>query len=176
MFADRLQIRQHLTGMAEIGQPIDDGDGAVFRQALHLRLGEGADHDAVQIPGQHPGGILHRLTPADLQIPGGEEKPLPAQLIDARFKRHPGASGGFLKNHSQGFARQQRMGDAVPALIFQLVGQIEDTDDILLGKIQQLEQMLHGNSLPFNLSLSGPLTGPPEWIPKWTVPCPFPPR
>ena len=43
-------------------------------------------------------------------------------------------------------------------------------------QIQQLEQMLHGNSLPFNLSLSGPLTGPPEWIPKWTVPCPFPPR
>ena len=54
--------------MAKIRQPVDDGDGTVLSQILHLLLGIGADHDAIQITGQNARGILHGLAAADLQI------------------------------------------------------------------------------------------------------------
>ena len=35
-------------------------------EGFHFLLVEGTDHDPVQIPGQHPGGVLHRFPPPDL--------------------------------------------------------------------------------------------------------------
>ena len=77
-----------------------------------------------KIPGEHPGGVLYRLAAADLQIAGGEEQRLPAQLVHADLKGNPGTGGGFLKDHAQSLALQMVVGDAVLLLVFQLVGQV----------------------------------------------------
>ena len=65
-FPNGHQVRKHLARMAEISQAVDDRNRTIFGQILHLLLIKGADHDAVQIAGQHSGRILHRLTSADL--------------------------------------------------------------------------------------------------------------
>ena len=149
MLPDGHQIRQHLAGMAEVGQSVDDGDRAVLRQILHLFLGKGADHNGIQIPGENPGCILHRLAPANLQIGGGEHEGVAAQLVHTGFKGNAGAGGGFLEDHAQGHALQRHILDAVFGLILELIRQVEEICDLFLAEIQKLEQMVHGSNLPF---------------------------
>ena len=47
---------------------------AYLASVLHLLLGEGADHNAVAVAGEDPGGVLHRLAPADLAVLAGQEQ------------------------------------------------------------------------------------------------------
>ena len=66
MLPHRHQVGQDLAGMAEIRQSVDDRDAPHPGEGFHFLLVEGTDHDPVQIPGQHPGGVLHRFPPPDL--------------------------------------------------------------------------------------------------------------
>ena len=133
MLADGHQVRQNLAGMAEVGQTVDDRDRAVLRQVLDLLLCIGADHDAVQIAGQNARGILHRLAAADLQVTVGQEQRLTAELIHAGFEGDAGAGGGLLEDHAEALALQMAVGDIMLLFIFELVGQIEQADDLLGG-------------------------------------------
>ena len=133
-------------------------------EGFHFLLVEGTDHDPVQIPGQHPGGVLHRFPPPDLQVVGGEEQAIPSQLIDAGFKRDPRAGRGFLENHAQRLARQQGMVDPMPQLIFELIGQIEDSQDLLFREIQQFEKMIHGKGSFLLLTEDAEYRRVPFWV------------
>ena len=137
------QIRQHLAGVRRIGHPVDDGNPGIAGKIVHFLLIEGADHQAVDISRQRAGRILHRFAAEHLQVPGGEEQCMPAQLVHARFKGHAGTGADFLKNHAQGFPLQARVGNVVLHLVFQLVGRIEDVVDLLFCQIHQAGQMFH---------------------------------
>ena len=89
---------------------------------------------------------LHRLSPADLQIAVGQEQRLAAQLVHTRFKGNPGPGGRFLENHAQTFALQPVMAHAVLLLIFQLIGQVQQADDLIRVEIEQFQQMVHANT------------------------------
>ena len=132
---DGHQVRQHLAGVAEVRQAVDDGHAAVLGQSLHLVLAEGADHDAVHIPGEHPGCVLDRLAPADLGAFRPQHHGVAAQLVDAHLKADAGAGGGFLENHAQALALEVGVGDAVLCLVFQLVGQVQDVQNLLAGEV-----------------------------------------
>ena len=75
------QVGHDLAGMQQIGQPVDHRNGAVAGQLLHVGMIVGPDHDAVEIAGQHPGGVADRLAPAELDVARGEEKRVPAELV-----------------------------------------------------------------------------------------------
>ena len=132
------QVGQHLAGVAEVGQAVDDGDGGEAGQLLHLLLGEGADHNAIAVAVQHPGGVLHRLAPADLALLSGQEQGVAAQLEHARLKGDAGAGGVLLEDHGQGLAMEIVVDDAVLLVIFQLVRRVQDVQNVLLGQVQQL--------------------------------------
>ena len=132
------KVGKHLAGMAEIRQPVDNGNAAPLGQSLYLRLLESADHDAIQVPGKNPGGVLHRLATANLQIVGRQKQRLASQLVHSNFKGHPGAGGSLLKNHTQGFTRQMMVRDPVLIFIFQLVSEVQNLGDFRRGEIQQL--------------------------------------
>ena len=102
MLPDGHQVGQHLAGVTEVGQTVDDGDVGVGRQGLHFLLGKGTDHDAVAVAQQHPGGVLHRLAPADLALLAGEEQGVAAQLIHTGLKGDTGTGRILLKNHWPG--------------------------------------------------------------------------
>ena len=136
---DGHQVGQHLAGVAEIGEAVDHGDGGILGQGLHLLLGEGADHNAVTEPGEHPGRVLHRLVPADLAVLVGEVDGVAPQLVDARLKGHPGPGGALLKNHGQGLPCEEGVGDARLAHGLQLVGGVQDLQDLFAGEVQQFE-------------------------------------
>ena len=143
---DSHKIRQHLAGMAEVGEAVDDGDRAVFRQILHLLLGKGADHDAVAVAADNPCGILHRLPPANLADGVGEKQCVASQLEHPYLEGYPGAGRVFGEDHGQGLALQDLMGDTVLLVVLELVRQIQDLIDLLPTEIQQFQQVLvfHG--------------------------------
>ena len=148
MLPDGLQVGQDLAGVTEVGETIDDRDGGVLGQGVHLLLGIGADHDTVTEAGQDPGSVLHGLVAADLAVLAGQEDGVAAQLIDTSLEGDTGAGGVLFKNHGQGLTRQERMGDALLFHIFQLVGHIQDLDDLFGGQVQQFQQVfLHGSYL-----------------------------
>ena len=138
MLPDGEQVGQHLAGVAEVGQAVDDGNFGVLGQPLHLLLGKGADHDAVAVPVQHPGGVLNGLPSADLTLLAGEEQGMAPQLVHPRLEGDTGAGGVLLKDHGQGLALEVVLVDVVLGLIFQLVRRVQDGDDILPGQVQQL--------------------------------------
>ena len=125
--------------MAEVCQTVDDRDGAVFCQILHFLLLEGADHDAVQIAGQNPCGILYRFASADLEIVCRQEQGVAAQLVHTGFKGNTGAGGCLLEDHAQRLAFQMGMRDAVLQLVLQLVGEIQNSDDLLGAQVEHFQ-------------------------------------
>ena len=135
------QVGQHLAGVAEVSEAVDDGDGGVLGQGLHLVLTEGTDHDAVAVAAEHPGGVLDGLAAADLALLSRQEQGVAAQLEHTRLKGHPGAGGVLLKNHSQGLALQIVVGQAVLLIIFHLVSGIQNLHNISSGQVQQLQQV-----------------------------------
>ncbi len=128
-----------MAGMAEIGKAVDHRHAAVRGQSFYLCLLKGSDHDAVHIPGEHPGRVLYRLSPADLGALGVQHHRIAPQLIDAHLKGHPGTGGRLGKNHAQAFPLQVVVLNAVLGLIFQLIGQVQHLNDLLACHIQQLE-------------------------------------
>ena len=138
MLPDGEQVGQHLAGVAEVGQAVNHGNLGVLGQPLHLLLGEGADHNAVAVSVQHPGGVLNGLPPADLTLLAGEEQGVSPQLVHARLEGDAGAGGVLLKDHGQGLALEVVLVDVVLGLILQLVRCVQNGDDILPGQVQQL--------------------------------------
>ena len=93
MLANGQKVCEHLAGVAEIRQPVDDRDAAVFGERLHLALRECTDHDTVEIAREHTRGVFDRLAAPDLQITARQKQRLPAELVHARFKRNARARG-----------------------------------------------------------------------------------
>ena len=125
--------------MAEIRQAVDDRNGTECGQILDLLLFKGADHDAVEIAGQHPCGILHRLAPADLQIICREKQRKAAELVHAGLKGDSRPGGCLLEDHAERFALQDRVRDIVLGLVLQLIRKIENVKNLLLAQIEHFE-------------------------------------
>ena len=105
MLPDGHQVSQNLARMGKIRQSVDDRDGAILRQGIHFGLLVGADHNSIEVTGQHPSCILDRFAAADLQITGRKENRQAAELVHTDFKGYTGSCGSFLKNHTQCFPR-----------------------------------------------------------------------
>ena len=125
--------------MAEVCQTVNDRDRAVLCQIFHFFLLKGTDHDAVQIAGQNAGSILHRFASADLQIICGQEQRVSAQLVHAGFKRNTGTGRCLLEDHAQRLAFQMRVGNAVLQLVFQLIGKIQNLNDLFGAQVEHFQ-------------------------------------
>ena len=117
--------------MAIVGKSVDYGDIAVVCKVLHFLLLEGTDHYAVEVAGEDTGGILNRLASAYLEVTGGKEECISAQLVHTCFKGNTGTCGGLLEDHTQSFALKVAVGNVVLQLVLELVSKVQDLDDIL---------------------------------------------
>src|SRR5215475_806148 len=57
MFYERQTVRQHLTGMKQIGQPVDDRNRRVRGHFLQSRLGKSSDRDEIHPTAKAAGAI-----------------------------------------------------------------------------------------------------------------------
>ena len=112
--------------MVQVGQAIDHRDRGVPCQFLHLLVGEGADHDAVQIAGEQTPDIRHALPHPQAQVMVVQEEGQPTQLKHADFKGHPRTAGGFFKDHPQRPPFQKAVWDATLEIIFEVRGRLQE--------------------------------------------------
>ena len=104
--------------MLVVRERIDGGNARVVRELLDIALREGAEDGAVDHPAQHARGVLDRLAAAKLDLAGGQEDHLAAQLADADLEGDAGARGGLGEEHGPGLAGQRLLG-VLPAFLLE---------------------------------------------------------
>lgn len=133
----RHQVGQHLQRVGVIRHAGDYRHPAVLGQRLHIALLEGAVHNGVIVPPQHPGGVLNGLAPGDLQVVGAQIGAQAPHLVDAHLQAGAGAGGVFAEHQGHGLALQvPGVGArAVQALVF--VRYVENVGDLGGGEAAQ---------------------------------------
>ena len=101
------QVGHHLAGCSRSVSPLMTGIERVARQLLDVGMIEGADHDAVEIAGEHPRRVADRLAAAELDVAGREEQRVAAELVGADLERDPRAGGALREDHRERLARER---------------------------------------------------------------------
>ena len=139
MLTNGHEVSEHLTGVAIVGQTVDDRDRAVLGELLDFFLRIGTDHNTVKVTRQHACGILYGLTASDLQIARAEEERRAAEVVHTDLKGNTRSRRGFLEDHTERLSLENMMLDSVFLFIFELVGKIEGFGDLLLRPIHQFQ-------------------------------------
>ena len=86
VLADGRRVGHAVAGVMVVDEAVDHRDLAVGGEVLDVLLGEGADHDAVDVAAHHVGGVPDGLADAQLDVGGVEEDGLGAELLDAHLE------------------------------------------------------------------------------------------
>jgi hypothetical protein len=85
----------------------------------------------IAIAADNEGDVLGGLAFADGDVGGGEVDRVPAELGHTGFERDASTQRGFLEDHRQGFAGEQRVGLAAETFELERVGGMDDLEDFL---------------------------------------------
>jgi hypothetical protein len=132
------EVGQHLAGVRQVGEPVDDGDVGVGGQQLHVGVREGADHDAVHVAREHARGVGDGLAAPQLHVARGEEVRGAAQLRGPHLEGHAGARGRLHEQHGQRLAgqRARRVGAGAHAL-----GERQQRPSLTRGDVGEVEEV-----------------------------------
>ena len=97
-FAHREQVGERLARVLEVREGVHHRHLGGTREDFETLLLEGAQHDRVEVPREHPPGVLDRLAAAELQLARGQHDRMGAQLRDPDLERDPGARAGLLED------------------------------------------------------------------------------
>ena len=136
------QIGERLAGVVQGGQGVDHGDRRLARQLLDLLVGPGADHDRVQIAGQHPGGVGDRLATGELQFVPSQDQRRRAQLGHADLEGDPRPRRGLLEDEGDAATGQLAGAGAVPPAGFQLGGAVEQLAELECAQLFACQEVL----------------------------------
>jgi hypothetical protein len=103
----------------------------VTGKLLDVVLGEGADHQPVEVAREDHGGVLQRLAAAELKIGGGEIEPHAAQLRDPHLERDARSRGRLLEDHPEGPTGEEMVLLAAALPLLQVVGEVEHAHQLL---------------------------------------------
>ena len=138
------RVGHRLAGVVRVGEAVDHRDLAVVGEVLDVLLGEGADHDAVDVAAHHVGGVLDGLPDAQLDVVGVQEHGLGAELLDPDLEAHARARTGLHEHHGDGAAGEEGMRHAPPAHVLELGGEVEQGDDLGGGEVADGEEAAAG--------------------------------
>ena len=111
--------------MRVVREPVDHGDVGSLGQFLDVLLGEGADHDRVEVARQDGAGVADRLAPAQLQVAGREVEAVAAELGDPDLERDASSRRGLLEDHPQRAAGKELVRLAGLLRSLERVGDVE---------------------------------------------------
>jgi hypothetical protein len=127
----REHIGQHLAGMVQVAQRVDDRHGRPARQFLDGVLREGAGHDGVHPAVQVAGDILDRLARADGSF--GENR-IAAELLDGQLEGEAGAQGSFFEEQADVLA-VERAG-IVARRLLHIERDVEQGGQFVVGEVE----------------------------------------
>ena len=111
------------------------------RQFLDVVLGEGADHQAVEVAREHGGGVPERLAPAELEVGGRQVEPGPSELVDADLERDTRSSRGLLEDHPERAAGEEVVLLAPGLALLEVVGEVERRQELLAAPVGDASEM-----------------------------------
>src|SRR3990172_8667581 len=146
---DRQEVGDELARVLAVIEAVDHGDAGPLREFDHVLMPEGAEHDAVHIPGEDARGVRDGLAAAQLRVLGVEVHGVPAELGHADLEGDARPRRGLLKDHpqrpaAQGLVRLPRLQAALHRQ-----GELEEPDEVLLDVEHGDEVALrHGRACP----------------------------
>src|SRR5438046_10678483 len=111
--------------MGAIREDDDDRDRGVPRDLFDVLLGEGSNHDRVEVTGKNGRRVLERLASSQLKVAGGEVEGGASELPDPNLEGDARPRGGLLEDHPQRPAGEQVMLLPPFLLLFELVREVE---------------------------------------------------
>ena len=142
--ADGHQVGQGLGGVLVAAVTgVDHRNAGVAGGTQRCALLGVAHGNDIGIAGNHPDGVSHALALGGAgHVLAGEAQYMAAQVQHSRLKGQAGAGGGLVEQGSQLFVVGNLLiGSRVGA---DTVGKIKQLCDLLLGEIQRIDQMTHG--------------------------------
>ena len=155
-------VGQHLRRVELVGQAVVDRHAGVLGQDLDELLREAAVLDRVVHAPEHPGGVLHRFLVADLRSLGTEVGHVRALVVGRHLERAARAGRGLLEDQDDLLLLQPLLLGPAALRGFQLGGEIQQADELLLREEANVEEIAalqadgfrgdHGSILPFFVS------------------------
>ena len=133
-------ISQHLRGVPLVGQTVPDRHPGERGQQLDGLLGEAAVLDSVEHPTEYPGRVLDRLGTPDMGSLGTEVGHLRALVVRPDLEGAPRAGRCLLEDQGDIASDHTLTLIACTLLLAQLVGQIDQEEELLLREVHLLEQ------------------------------------
>ena len=122
-------------------RPLITGIEREAGQLLDVGVIVGADHDAVEVAREHARGVADRLAPAELDVAGGEEERVSAELEGADLEGDAGAGAALGEDHPQRLAGERLVGVVAP---LHAGGEIEDGEQLGAGEVGDGEEVTWG--------------------------------
>ena len=83
------QVGERLARVVQVGERVDDRDRRRSREAPDVVVVEGADDEGAGVAAHHPGGVLDRLAPAELELGRSDDLGDAAEVGDGGAERQP---------------------------------------------------------------------------------------
>ena len=128
--------------MEQVGESVDDRDGAGVGESLHLGVVKRPHHEAVDEARQHARGVGDSFAPAELDVAPAEKKRIAAQFVDADLEGDTGAGARLGKNHRPRLPRE-RLRSAPAACVLEFLRVRKDRRRLAQREVSLLEEMLH---------------------------------
>jgi endonuclease/exonuclease/phosphatase family metal-dependent hydrolase len=106
-------------------QRVDHRDLRPRGQLGDRLVGAGADHDRVDVAGEHPRRVADRLAARELQFIAAQHDRCRAELSDTDLEGDSGAGGGLFEDEGDAAPRQSLGTEAITAAGLQLSGAVE---------------------------------------------------
>lgn len=124
-FGEGKAIGVDLAGVIEIGEGVDDRDGAVVPEGVKQLMFKAADDNAVEVSGKDAGGIGGGFAASELGAVDIENDRMAAELPDADLEAEAGSGAALIKDERPGLAFEGGGGVAA-ALALKLVSEVEE--------------------------------------------------
>ena len=144
MLLEGHDVGHDLAWMRAPRQPVDHRHGGMLRELEQHVVLEGADHDGVDIPRQHAGGVGDGLAAAELHLLAGQHDGVAAELAHRDVERDPRAGRRLVEDHRQHFSGDRRArSDCRRADAARLHGAavLDDAAQLAGGDVDEVEEV-----------------------------------
>src|SRR5262249_6442176 len=131
---EREAVGQHLTGVMEVGEAVDDRDARAGREVDDALMEECARHHEVDPALEVARDVASRLALAEPDVARREMERRATELHHADLERDPGAETRLLEDHRERPAEEERM--RLPGAQIRLQASGESKNVLDLGRVQ----------------------------------------
>ncbi len=131
MLADGQNVGHGLAGVPVIAEAVNHRDGGPLRQFANVLVFEDARHNPLDHAGEDARHIGDAFAFAQADFIWSHDDGVTAQVLHPDIKGYPCSQRGFLENHPQSLAFENRLVAAALPLKFEVCGQLDHVPQVL---------------------------------------------